>query len=201
MPIERGAEWGGAGPLPEGSPIVGSDAELRALVLEHRDLGLPLPVVGLLGGDLCRTLGGRGDHDRLGGPDALTVDVDLGTAIVDGEPTVFVAHLTMGRLFASGTVVMQAQWLGALDLGPRSHPGDGWLDVTSGSVPLGQRRAARRRARTGTHLPHPGLRHERSRGLLLEPDRPTPVVIDGVSLGRRSRVEIAIEEAALRVVV
>ena len=201
MPIRAGEQWGANRPLPEGAPIVASDAELRDLVIDHRDRGRPIPVVGLLGGDLCRTLGGHGDRARLEGPDAVTVAVDLGTAIIDGAPTVFVAHLVVGRPFASGTVVMQAQWLDDLDLGPRSHPGDGWLDVTSGSVPIGQRRTARRRARTGTHLPHPGLRHERKRAGSLEFDRPTAVVIDGVPSGRHRRVEFGIEQAALRVVV
>lgn len=201
MGIERGGSYGVPRPLPPGSPIVASDAELRDLVLEHRRRGESLPVVGLVGGDLCRTLGGRGDRARLEGPEAVTVPVDLGLAVIDDVPTVFVAHLVVGRPFAGGTAVLQAQWRGDLDLGPRSHPADGRLDVTTGSVPLRQRRTARRRARSGSHLPHPDLRHRQVRELMIEPRRPMRVVVDGVDLGRARRVEIAIEDVALQVVV
>lgn len=201
MPIGRNEDYGIAAPLSPGSPVVGSDAELRALVLDSRSRGERLPVVGLVGGDLCRTLGGRGDVARLSGPDARTVPVDLGIVTIDGEPTVFVAHLLVGRFLAGGTVVAQAQWLGPLDIGPRSHPCDGLLDVTTGRLPLGQRRAGRRRARSGTHLPHPDLSHQRTDRLVVERERPLPVTIDGVRIGRHRRLEIGLEPDALSVVV
>lgn len=201
MPIDRGQDWGRPGPLPAGSPVVASDRELRDLVLDHRRRAVPLPVIGLVGGDLCRTLGGRGDRSRLTGADAVTVTVDLGVASIDGESTVFVAHLLVGRPFVGGTVVMQAQWCDGLDLAPRSHPADGRLDVTSGRLPFGQRRAARRRARSGTHLPHPDLRHRSVRSLALDLDRATTVVVDGVVVGRHRRIEVAVEPDALRIVV
>lgn len=201
MPVERGGTYGRPAPLPAGSPIVTSDAELRTLVLEHRARGEALPVVGLVGGDLCRTLGGRGDRERLTGPDAVTVAVDLGIATIDGDPTVFVAHLLVGRPLRGGTIVMQAQWMGALDLGPRSHPADGLLDVTTGAVPFGQRRAAMRRARTGTHLPHPDLRHERTRTFVVEAERPARVVVDGIGLGRHRLIEVSVIDEGLHVVV
>ena len=38
---------------------------------------------------------------------------------------------------------MNAQWLGDWDLGPRSHPNDGLLDVTDGTLPFGDRWKAR----------------------------------------------------------
>ncbi len=201
MAIERGRAYGTVAPLPDGAPVVDSDRALRELVLRRREEGRPLPVVGLLGGDLCRTLGGTGDRSRLTGPEAMTLPVDLAVVTLDGRVTAMVAHLLVGRLFAGGTAVMQAQWLGDLDLGPRSHPADGMLDVTSGSVPIGQRRTARRRARSGTHLPHPGLRHERRREVVLESERAQRVVIDGVYEGRHRHIVVELFDEALMVVV
>ena len=96
---------------------------------------------------------------------------------------------------------MNAEWLGDLDLGPRAHPGDGLLDVTEGSLALRDRLAARRRARTGSHLPHPGLRTSRStRAELSFPDG-VPVHLDGVAVGRRRRCSLHVEPDALTVVV
>lgn len=201
MAIGRHSDYGIAAPLPPGSPTVTDDAELRAIVLAARAAGDRIPIVGLLGGDLCRTLGGSGDRVRLTSGDARTVPVDLGTASLDGEPTVFVAHVVVGRALAGGTIVAQAQWWGDLDIGPRSHPGDGLLDVTTGRLPRGQVRAGRRRARSGTHLPHPALTHRQVDRFLVESDRPVAVVVDGVTVGRHRRIEIGIEPDALSVVV
>lgn len=201
MPISPHSDFGEATPLPAGAPVVVDDASLRDLVLDHRRRGEALPPVGLLGGDLCRTLGGRGDRARLESDQARTFTVDLGTAVLDGRPTVFVAHLVIGRPFAGGTAVLQAQWLGQFDLGPRSHPADGRVDVTSGRLPWRQRVTARRRARTGAHLPHPDLDHRQVGEWAVESVRPRAVVIDGRSAGRVRRVVIGVESDALRVVV
>jgi len=188
-------------PLPPGAPTVHDDAELRALVLEHRHEDRPLPPIGLLGGDLWRTLGGGGVADRLTGDGARTFAVDLGILEADGVPTVFVAHIVIGRLFAGGTAILQAQWYDGLDLGPRSHPADGRLDVTSGRLAWRQRRAARHRARSGSHLPHPALSHRQVDRLELDFDRPTVVTVDGRRLGRARSVRVSVEPGALSVVV
>ncbi|MBU3701900.1 MAG: hypothetical protein FGM58_07625 [Acidimicrobiia bacterium] len=201
MPISRGSEFGEIAPLPADAPVVADDWSLRELVLDHRRRGVALPTVGLLGGDLCRTLGGVGDRSRLSSDEARTFRVDLGTAVCDGRSTVFVAHLVVGRPFAGGTAVLQAQWLGDLDMGPRAHPADGRLDVTSGRLGWRQRRTARRRARTGSHLPHPDLEHRQLVGVAIESVRPRPVVVDGRAIGRFRRVEIGLEPEALLVVV
>ena len=75
MSVERGHDWGGIGSLPKDGIVVSSDAELRALVVEARRAGVDPPPVGLLGGDLCRTLGGRGDPVHLEGTGATRVTV------------------------------------------------------------------------------------------------------------------------------
>src|SRR5437868_11707725 len=130
MPIAKGAPWGEAGSLPDDGVVVRSDAEARRVAEEARRAGRPVPPLGLLGGDLCRTLGGPGDERRLRSPDAVRFPVDLGEALLDGRLHVFVAHL-VARTRGWGHVVaaMNAQFLGAWVLGPRAHPDDGLLDV------------------------------------------------------------------------
>ncbi len=202
MTIKKESEYGRLEPLPEGSPVVSSDAELRSLVCaarsEHR---LPLSV-GLLAGDLCRTLGGSGDVTRLRTPEALTVPIDLPIAVIDGTEYPFVAHLLIGRTFAKDfAVVMNAQWLGPLDLGPRSHPGDGLVDVTTGTLPWTQRRIARRRAHSGTHLPHPALKHRRTSHYRFVFTSPVVVQIDSLLRVNAEEIEIRVEPDAFFVVV
>lgn len=203
MSIRRGATWGEARPLPPDGVVVRSDAEARAVVSDALRAGRAVPPLGLLGGDLCRTLGGRGDETRLRSPEAMTFPVDLGRVLVDGHLHWFVAHLVARRPGWRGraVVVMNAQFLGPWDLAPRSHPGDGLLDVTDGALPLGDRLKARRRAVTGTHLPHPALRTTRVAATGLDLDPPLEIRLDGERIGRARHLTVGVEADALRVVV
>jgi YegS C-terminal NAD kinase beta sandwich-like domain len=201
--IRKGQPWGEPMPLAADGRFVRSDAEARALIEPLWLAGGPLPPLGLLGGDLCRTLGGRGDEERLWSADAMTFPVDLGIAEFDGERHCFVAHVVARRSWWRGRAVaaMNAQWLGEWDLGPRSHPDDGLLDITDGVLPPGQRLEARRRARTGTHLPHPDLRTSRVAEVDLTFERPLDVWLDGERVGRTSRLRLDLAPDALRVVI
>lgn len=204
MSVRPGQAWGAPGPLPDDGIVVADDAEARAVVTEHRRAGRPLPVMGLLGGDLCRTLGGPGDPARLRGPDAVRFSVDLASVLVDGRQHWFVAHLVARRSWWHGpaVVVMNAEWLGPWDLGPRSHPGDGLLDVTEGDLPLRDRPRAARRARTGSHLPHPALRTRRVKAATFELDPGLDVRLDGTVVARRAHtLAVRVEPDALTVVV
>ncbi|MCX6506193.1 MAG: hypothetical protein NTU96_03855, partial [Actinobacteria bacterium] len=60
MTIKKGSDYGLLQPLPEGAPIAHSDAELRTLIVAQRLAENTNITVGLLGGDLCKTLGGSG---------------------------------------------------------------------------------------------------------------------------------------------
>ena len=204
MTIERGAPWGEAMPLPAGAPTVGDDAGLRAVVESARRRGAEPPTVGLLGGDLCRTLGGSGSSERMRSEHAMTFPVDVVRVVLDGrDEHWFVAHLVARRRAWWGwaCVGMNAQWLGDWDLGPRSHPDDGLVDVTLGDLPLGDRWAARTRVRSGTHLPHPALRTERARSTEVVFPRPLTVRLDGVAVGRARTVALTVEPDAIRVVI
>ena len=86
MTIERGVDWGRAAPLPAGAPLADSDREVAALLQAARARGTGAPEVGLLGGDLCRTLGGpsRPGADRQVAPEPVRLPVDAVRAMLDG---------------------------------------------------------------------------------------------------------------------
>ncbi|WP_334145188.1 hypothetical protein [Rhabdothermincola sp.] len=203
MTVERGVSWGRPEPLPPHGVVVHSDAEARAVVEAHRRRDEPVPPLGLLGGDLCRTLGGSGDAARLRSSEAMSFPVDLGAALVDGRLHWFVAHLLARRSWWHGRIVaaMNAEWLGDWDLGPRAHPNDGLLDISDADLSLGDRLKARRRVHTGAHLPHPGIRTQRAPAWSDELSPPLDVWLDGQKVGRASRVAVRVEPDALTVVV
>lgn len=199
MTIKRGEAWGSASPLPADGVIVGSDAEAGEVLQDARRHGRPLPVLGLLGGDLCRTLGGTGDRDRLHSGEAMTFPVDLGEVLADGRIHLFVAHVVAGpRLkFAA----LNAQWLGEWNAGPRGHPNDGRLDVYEARLSWFEWWQVKRRLPLGAHLPHPHIEERRVPAVQVTFPSALPVRIDGRAIGEAHNLSVRVAPDALRVVV
>jgi YegS C-terminal NAD kinase beta sandwich-like domain len=201
--IEKGQDWGEAGPLPDDGVLVRSDAEARAVVTTARRANEPIPPLGLLGGDLCRTVGGRGDEGRLLSGEGTRLTVDVGSVLIDGRLHWFVAHLVARRSWLRGPLlgVFNAEWLGEWDVAPRAHPGDGLLEVVEVTMSAGDRLKARRRLPTGTHLPHPGIEVRRADAVQRDIPKGHSVWLDGERLGPAGAVSIRVEPDALRIVV
>lgn len=198
MSVRKGQDWGSAGPLADDGVLVRSDREARDTLLAARRERAPLPELGLLGGDLARTVGATGDPARLHSDAARRLPLDLGTVLVDGRIDLFVAHLVVRRPFWQGpfAVVMNAEHLGPMKMAPRAHPGDGLLDVVEGSLGLDQRLQARRRARTGDHLPHPALRVRRTAAVQLDVPPGATIWLDGMRIGRARALSVRVEPDA-----
>ena len=203
MPIRRGEDWGEPGGLGSDGVVVGGDAEARALIEAARRANRPVPELGLLGGDLCRTLGGRGDAEAIRSPEAWRFAVDLGAVLLDGRLFWFCAHLVARRKGWRGEalVAMNAAWRGSWNLGPRAHPGDGLLDISHGALSAGDRWRALRRVGTGDHLPHPRVGYHRTGAFQVVLEQPLMVELDGEPAARASNLSIRVEPAALTVVV
>ena len=202
MTIEKGKAWGAPGPLPDHGVVVRSDAEARAVLEDARRSGRPYPPLGLLGGDLCRTVGGRGSEAHLRSPDAVTFPVDLGEALVDGRLHLFIAHLVArDRFWKECFVAMNAQWLGGWNLGPRAHPGDAKLDTYQASLTWADLPKVRARLLHGTHLPHPRIKERRAQAVQVELRRPLPLLLDGVDVGVAKNLSVRVEPDALTVVI
>lgn len=211
MTIRRGVDWGEPGPLAPGAPVVDGDAALVRAVLGAVEAGRAVEV-GLLGGDLHRTLGSpRHTVEELRAGEGMRLPVDLGEVVLhrpDGseDRAWFCAHLvaTEGRgpLFADrSVVVMNAAFRGGLNLGPRAHPGDGLLDITDGRLGWWERRLARGRMATGSHLPHPDLAVARRRSVEASFDRPARVALDGTEVGSAVALQVWCRADAVTVVV
>ena len=203
MTIRKGRLWGEPGALAPSGVVVATDAEATRVVTAARTRREPPPMLGLIGGDLAATLGATGSQHRLTTSDARQYPVDLGVALVDGVERVFVAHVLVRRPLWRGRIVavMNAQWLGEWDLGPKSHPNDGLVDITDASLPLTDKLRARKRARTGTHIPHPKISTRRVKAISFDFDPPGTCFIDGIKLGRVRHLEVTVEPDAFTVVV
>lgn len=202
MTIEKGEPWGTPGALPQDGVVARSDAEARAIVERHRRANEPIPPIGLLGGDLCRTVGGAGDEARLRSTEATQLPVDVGAVLVDGRLHWFVAHLVVRRRWWRGRVyaAMNAEFIGPWDVAPRSHPNDGVLDTFEVTMSTADRFKARGRLATGTHVPHPRIKQRRESAVQVDAGG-LDVWLDGERLGPARTLSLRVEPDALLVVV
>jgi len=207
MVIRKGEAWGSMVVPGPGMLTVRSDAELRSIVLGDQASGQPLPVVGLLGGDVMRTVGGTGDAARLRSAEPiphLPIDVIHVTAD-DGRETICVAHLVARRSWWRGpiTAVMNAQFIGRWDVAPRGHPNDGSFDLVTVAADLGvqQRWLARSRLLLGTHVPHPLITIRRHDRATVDLGNRRRLWVDGQRWGSATSLELRVEPDALIVCV
>ena len=198
MTIAKNQPWGWSAPLGRDAPVVSSERDLNSLI------NTGATSIGVLGGDLCRTLGGTGNRDHLYGPDAMTLPCDVLHITLDGHKTLAVAHVIVRNSWFRGPLVaiMNAQYLGQWDVAPRSHPNDGLADVFDvTSMPIGQRLKARRRLPSGTHVPHPLISQHRVKDWERPLAKPTKVWVDGIAQGRVQHIAITVQPDAITVTV
>lgn len=207
MTIRKGQQWGTLAVAPGSLITVTSDAELHALVESARRTGADVATVGLLGGDLMRTVGGAGDEGRFhSGERVPHLPIDLVHLVVDdSRDTWFVAHLVARHSWWRGgiTAAMNAQFLGTWDVSPRCHPNDGRVDVVevSADMSMQQRWMARSRVALGTHVPHPLITVAQRSDITIDLARPTPLWIDGERWGSGRVLHLSVEPDAFVVCV
>ena len=197
MTIRKGEPWGEAAQCPSDVRVVSTDRDLRDWVIWHRTRDQEIRPIGVAGGDLARTCGGASGTHLLSvkvAVDAMRVTLD------DREPTWGVAHVVARREWWRDEIamVMNAQFYGAYDVAPRSHPNDGKLDVVRVDAAMGlrERLQARQRARTGTYLPHPHISSRTTAEIDLVFEQPMVVWIDGVRCGTARHVQVNAEPDA-----
>lgn len=198
MTIRRGEDWGEHGPLAAAAQVCSDDASAAA-ALSATTPATGVPEVGLVGGDLHRTLGGpsRGETElRTGMGMRFPVDlIEVEATAQDGTVTrhTGLAHLEVRgrRRFAGRTVVvMNAAFVGPSNLGPRAHPNDGRLDVTQGALPRRAWKDGERRTLTGTHVPHPDLDESRVTELVVDDVGKVGWWLDGVKMPTATRLVV-----------
>ena len=207
MIVKRGPGWGvdfgEPGEIPADARTAADDAAAGEIVAEARRANRPIPPVVLTGGDLARTLGVApgAASAKPGASVGARFEADVGAALLDGRLHWFVAHLVARRSWWRGRLLVAANaaFIGGWNAAPRSHPGDGRLDVFDADPSLAVRLAARRRLPSGTHVPHPAITQRRTAAAQYDFDPALDVYLDGRSLSRARTLSLRVEPAALEV--
>ncbi len=199
MTIKPGEPWGRTIDRPVDLVVVAGDPELARRLASRRD-GDDGPPVFAADGDFARTLGGPPIHGRL---TVNELPVDLVDVALDGGvlSATACAHVVIrnpwwrgGWWRGSVVVVMNAEYIGAWDVAPRGHPNDGRVEVfeVSSTFDVRQRLQARRRVRSATHVPHPGITTRAVRTASWTFRAPMSVTVDGRRIGSATGVEITV---------
>ena len=163
--------------------------------------------VQLVGGNLWESLGSPAS--RVTGSDCTFLTVDGLVCSVEHRGEIITVSAISEVVVGSWTsrqgliVVSNAGMWGGLNIAPRAHPNDGEFDVFSmeSTTSVRQRLLARRRAVTGTHLPHPTMSVRRSTHVVLEKKAGESLVIDGVTFGHWTSVSVVVKADFYSVVV
>jgi hypothetical protein len=191
MTLEKGVSWGVSGTVPHGSARADSDAEVARAASSE--------AVIVTGGDLHRGVGQP--RAKNSGDDCMLLPIDAMEIVVtspSGETSVrhAVAHVCVGRFgtrrgFAG---LVNAGFVDGLNLAPRGHPGDGRVELVifDESVPWRQRRLARKRAQTGSHVPHPSIHLSAVGEWTRERAKGEALYIDGCMVESWSKIEVTV---------
>lgn len=195
MPIERGEDWGWPAPAQADPLWCADDAAVAAAIRKGAEL------IRIGHGDLARTLGLTSSRDRQ---PTWHVPIDGLRVRLDESDAVFAAaHVVVGswRHRSGWCAVLNAAFVGAQNLAPRGHPGDGYAELFTSTVQGRERFMAQQRSRTGTHVPHPQITIKRTRGDTITFDRPRRVSLDGQAAKRVTRLEFEVVPSAIVVAV
>jgi len=197
MVIEKGGDWG---EKVEIASAVRADSDAAVVTLQRQ--GAPFATSG----NLHRSLGAP--SFRSAGPftqlpiDALVCEV---TGPGGVREMVACSDVTVGSWFSRrGMVIVTNVGIrDGLDVTPGSHPNDGKFEILAmdASMSVRQRLLARRRARTGSHLPHPCLTRMTRTEASIERRGAQRLFVDSVDVGAWESVRVRIDPDRLRVLV
>ena len=228
MSIRPGDEWGTPNDSDPDLVVLGSDADLARSLKSWPHRNPLISFEPSVDSDLAKSLGLSSLRDpgitNAGGAGKIAAPIDAIEYRIAGK-----THLAMNAIelgvsplvlratsrskeisvtvngrkffngFASGVVVANGEFIGAADLVPRSHPGDGRLEIHIYSLKAGERAAMRRRLATGSHLPHPRISTASGSRVRIEVKGGAwPIRADSELAGRAGRIEFEVQSPIAR---
>lgn len=203
MTIRKGQPWGHVFEVPLTTRDVDSDWQLARGSKEDIHI--------LLGGDLYAALG-QPSAIRVGDSRTL-VQIDAMECMISNDTTTYSLHasatIEIGQWFGLGPsrrylVVTNGGLLEGRNIAPRAHPNDAFVDLMSvdTSMRLRDRIRARKRARTGAHIPHPAISIHRGESFVFTREyKREKLVIDGQSVASWNSIEVHVRPDYWQVIV
>lgn len=196
MTIEKGKPWGSPCSVPAHRIVVESDSELA-------DCAAEVPV-SLNGGDVWKSLGSPAVPAV--GMTGTKVNVDAIVITIDNEGNIRAASsIEIGSWHKRGRYICIANssFVKEKNIAPRAHPNDGSLDYLEIDETMSwrQRWSASRRARTGTHIPHPQITTKRVKDIQIDRQHSEVLRIDGIQVNEWQSIRVQIDSDHWQVIV
>ncbi|MBC95881.1 hypothetical protein CL649_03325 [bacterium] len=159
-------------------------------------------LIGLQGGDLYESLGGRGLGERESNKGTIGLKLDLGQLVIGQSNYLFASYCKISKpLKPWYTIwVINSPIIGHRRISPKSHPADGLLDIVEFSLSFRQSLKAYKRSTSGDHLPHPHIKTSKKRTYKINERGKRKVVIDGKKISYSNEVSVSVIPHAIAVV-
>lgn len=196
--IRRGEPWGHATTMPDDAIIIRSDHALAAAD--------PGRAIFLAAGNIAHSLGNPAIPSTGDACTEVSIDAMICSIVVNGgeQQIIGASSIVIGSQWRGRQVIItNAGWLNGSNIAPRAHPNDGFVEMLTMSprMTFRQRVLARRRMRTGTHLPHPEISMNRINSASVERIGGEKLCIDDREIPSWTSVSIHVEPDYWRVVV
>lgn len=191
MTIQKGQDWGRYVARPNNLHLIADDREAGNYLNQHLS-GASTPLeIAILESEMARTLGVSGANIKKNEMLRTEFDVVEATFELDdskvSERRYFLGHAFIrSKWFRGETVgVLNSSFVGRRDWAPRSHPNDGKFDVVELDESMGirQRLTAYRLMKSGSHLPHPKIRHRQMVQYSAGCGESSTLYIEGIRIG------------------
>tara|TARA_Y100000768_G_scaffold116641_1_gene86171 strand:+ start:5305 stop:5916 length:612 start_codon:yes stop_codon:yes gene_type:complete len=158
-------------------------------------------LIGLQGGDLYESLGGRGVSGGESDREAIGLKLDLGQLVIGQSSYLFASYCKISKpLKPWYTIwVVNSPIIGHRRISPKSHPADGMLDIVQYSLSFRQSLKAYKRSTSGDHLPHPQIKTSKKATTTINQKGKRRIVIDGKKIAYSKEVTVSVIPHAIAV--
>tara|TARA_B100000579_G_scaffold37357_1_gene26116 strand:- start:12579 stop:13190 length:612 start_codon:yes stop_codon:yes gene_type:complete len=159
-------------------------------------------LIGLQGGDLYESLGGRGAGEIQSDKDTVGLKLDLGQVVIGQSSYLFASYCKISKPLKPWSTIwaINSPIIGHRRISPKSHPADGLLDIVEFSLSFRQSLKAYKRSTSGDHLPHPNIKTSKKRTYTINARGTGRVVIDGKKITYSKEASVSVIPHAIAVV-
>jgi len=160
-------------------------------------------MIGIIGGNLFTSLGGNIGLDYPSNSTVTSCSIDIGCVSIGDDSFYFASTLLVLNLLRpwASTGIVNTQLSNGNRYAPKAHPGDGFMEEIESNLDIRQAIIARKKLRSGDHLPHPQLRLKKGKAFTYDSPKGMKLILDSKSIGRYKAFSVKVIPHAIQVIV
>ncbi len=160
-------------------------------------------MIGIIGGNLFTSLGGNIGLDYPSNSTVTSCSIDIGCVSIGDDSFYFASTLLVLNLLRpwASTGIVNTQLSNGNRYAPKAHPGDGFMEEIESNLDIRQAIIARKKLKSGDHLPHPQLRLKKGKAFTYDSPKGMKLILDSKSIGRYKAFSVKVIPHAIQVIV